>query len=106
MISLPTDKDYKAMSHKMSEILLPNEKSLSKIDGVVSFGLRVSKKNWKQIKMYFTLGNKLNIEEQVSVIQRIIALPKMTVETVEFDTETKEKQTAFKGQYIRPDKPR
>ena len=108
MVSLPTDKDYKEISHKMSEILLPNERALNRIDGLVSFGLRISKQDWKQIKMYFMLSNRLNINEQAIAIQHIIMLPGITTNNIEFDNEAKETMghAAFKGQHVRADKPR
>jgi hypothetical protein len=108
MDSLPTDKDYKAMCHKMSDILLPNEKVLSKIEGIVSFGIRISKQDWTKVKMYFMFSNKLGHEEQAEIIQRVLVLPGMTVDNIEFDVEPKRqgKHIAFENERIRADKPR
>lgn len=108
MDSLPTDKDYKAMSHAASAVLLPNEKALSKIEGIVSFGIRIAKRDWTKIVMYVMLSNKLTPEAQNDAAQRVMRLPGMTTENLEFDIEPQDsgKHNAFENEHVRPDKPR
>jgi len=92
----------------MSGLLLPNEKALEKIDGIVSFGIRMAKRDWKKVVMYFTMSGKLTNKEQAMAIQQIMLLPNMTADNIEFDAEVKKtgKHISFENQYIRADKPR
>ena len=109
MDSLPTDKDYKAMCHAASAVLLPNEQAISKVDGIVSFGIRISKQNWTKVVMYFMLSNKLSVAAQNDAVRRVMCLPGMTTENLEFDVEQKErggKHVAFENERVRADKPR
>ena len=89
MYSLPTDKDYKAMCHKMSGILVPNDNAIAKIDDIVSFGIRISRQDWTKIVMYFMFSRSLANEKQAVAIQRILLLPGMTMDNIEFNLEDK-----------------
>jgi hypothetical protein len=105
---LPSQEDYKRMSRTASEILLSNEDALSKIDGIVSFGIGISKRNWKKVVIQFTMSNKLDILTQTDILRNVMGMSGITSENIEFNTEAKKsgKHTAYGNERIRADKPK
>lgn len=105
---IKTEKERKARIRELDGILRSNEEALSRIDGLVSFGLAVSRNCWTDFCMYFRMTNKFTSEQHDDIVQMIALLPGMTPENVQFEIEPvpKGKHTAFGGERIRPVKPR
>jgi len=108
MGKLPTDADYKKMARAAAAILKPNEKALSDIDGLITAGVGIARRDWKRVVITFMISNKTDGNQRSEIIDTILALPEFTEDNTEFDVEPllSKRHTAYEGERIRPDRPK
>jgi len=108
IVKIPTNKARRAECIQLSEYLKDSLYDLTRIDGIVSYGIGISKTNWSKSVIQVKITNKLPIKEQVRILEKIMSLDNITSGNVElsFEKERKGRHDAFGGERIRPDKPR
>ena len=100
---IPTDAERKKECRRLVGLLDEYKETVERIDGLVGYGIGISKDNWCKICVQLTFSHKVTQQGMFDAAVVLINIPGMHFEA---KRERRPGGESFSGQRIRPDKPR